>query len=81
MEVFEKMWPEAWGVRMGTSCGMCLWRSWEQPSATLRDVLRILSDSKYRKSVAASLQNETVKAFLTKEFDLCVPKTLFELMT
>jgi hypothetical protein len=32
-------------------------------------VLRIVSDSKYRKSIAASLKNETVRAFLQKEFD------------
>jgi type IV secretory pathway TraG/TraD family ATPase VirD4 len=69
MEVFEKMWPEAWGVRMEHILRNVLMALLEQPSATLHDVLRILSDSKYRKSVAASLQNETVKAFLTKEFD------------
>ena len=69
MEVFEKMWPEAWGVRMEHILRNVLMALLEQPSATLHDVLRIISDSKYRKSVAASLQNETVKTFLLKEFD------------
>ena len=69
MEVFAKMWPEAWGVRMEHILRNVLMALLEQPSATLHDVLRIISDSKYRKSIAASLQNETVKTFLLKEFD------------
>ena len=69
MEVFEKMWPEAWGVRMEHILRNVLMALLEQPSATLHDVLRIVSDSKYRKSIAASLRNEAVKTFLTKEFD------------
>lgn len=69
MEVFEKMWPEAWGVRMEHILRNVLMALLEQPDATLHDVLRIISDSKYRKAVAASLHNETVKAFLLKEFE------------
>ena len=41
----------------------------EQPDATLHDVLRIFSDQKFRKEIARSLKNETVKAFLEKEFE------------
>lgn len=69
MEVFEKMWPDAWGVRMEHILRNVLMALLEQPAATLHDVLRIMSDGKYRKSVATSLQNETVKTFLLKEFD------------
>jgi hypothetical protein len=69
MEVFEKMWPEAWGVRMEHILRNVLMALLEQPSATLHDILRIVSDSKYRKSVAATLRNEAVKTFLLKEFD------------
>lgn len=69
MEVFQKMWPEAWGVRMEHILRNVLMALLEQPAATLHDVLRLVSDSKYRKSVAASLQNETVRTFLLKEFD------------
>ena len=69
MEVFAKMWPEAWGVRMEHILRNVLMALLEQPSATLHDVLRIISDTKYRKSIAASLQNETVRTFLQKEFD------------
>jgi type IV secretory pathway TraG/TraD family ATPase VirD4 len=69
MEVFEKMWPEAWGVRMEHILRNVLMALLEQPSATLHDVLRLISDGKYRKSIATSLQNETVKQFFLNEFD------------
>ncbi len=69
MEVFAKMWPEAWGVRMEHILRNVLMALLEQPSATLHDVLRIISDTKFRKSIAASLKNETVRTFLQKEFD------------
>jgi type IV secretory pathway TraG/TraD family ATPase VirD4 len=69
MEVFKKMWPEAWGVRMEHILRNVLMALLEQPDATLHDVLRILSDQDFRKGVAKSLQNETVRTFLLKEFD------------
>src|SRR6202035_810886 len=49
MEVFEKMWPEAWGVRMEHILRHILMALLEQQSATLQDVLRLMSDSAYRK--------------------------------
>jgi type IV secretory pathway TraG/TraD family ATPase VirD4 len=69
MEVFAKMWPEAWGVRMEHILRNVLMALLEQPHATMHDVLRIISDSKYRKSIVATLQNETVRNFLQKEFE------------
>jgi type IV secretory pathway TraG/TraD family ATPase VirD4 len=69
MEVFAKMWPEAWGVRMEHILRNVLMALLEQPQATMHDVLRIISDKSYRKTVAASLRNETVRNFLLKEFD------------
>jgi hypothetical protein len=68
MEVFQKMWPEAWGVRMEHILRNVLMALLEQPSANLHDILRVVSDSRYRKSIAQSLRNETVKNFLLKEF-------------
>ncbi len=69
MEVFEKLWPEAWGVRMEHILRNTLMALLEQPHATLHDVLRLFTDKRYRKEVAASLRNETVKNFLEKEFE------------
>jgi type IV secretory pathway TraG/TraD family ATPase VirD4 len=69
LEAFKKMWPDAWGVRMEHILRNILMALLEQPAATLHDVLRIIADSKYRKSVAAGLANETVKTFFLKEFE------------
>jgi hypothetical protein len=69
MEVFQKMWPEAWGVRMEHILRNILMALLEQPDATLHDVLRIIADKTYRKSVAESLRNKTVRTFLLTEFD------------
>jgi type IV secretory pathway TraG/TraD family ATPase VirD4 len=69
MEVFAKMWPEAWGVRMEHILRNVLMALLEQPQATMHDVLRIISDKTYRKAVATNLRNETVRNFLLKEFD------------
>jgi len=69
MEVFKKLWPEAWGVRMEHILRNILMALLEQPDATLHDVLRLISDKKYRKYIARSLRNETVRRFLEKEFE------------
>src|SRR5262249_8857329 len=41
----------------------------EQPDATLSDVLRLLSDRKYRQRIHQSLKNQTGKNFLQNEFE------------
>src|SRR5213078_5414900 len=69
MDVFKKMWPDAWGVRMEHILRNVLMALLEQPDATLHDVLRLLSDSSYRKKICRSLKNRTVKNFLEHEFE------------
>lgn len=69
MEVLKKMWPDAWGVRMEHILRNVLMALLEQPSATMHDVLRIVSDKTFRREVARSLQNETVRRFLETEFE------------
>jgi type IV secretory pathway TraG/TraD family ATPase VirD4 len=69
MEVFKKMWADSWGVRMEHILRNVLLALLEQPDATLHDILRMFSDKEYRKGVAKSLQNQTVRTFLEKEFE------------
>jgi uncharacterized protein DUF87 len=69
IDVFKKMWPDAWGVRMEHILRNVLIALLEQPNATLHDVLRLFSDKQFRMQVAKSLRNETVRAFLLKEFE------------
>jgi type IV secretory pathway TraG/TraD family ATPase VirD4 len=69
MDVFKKMWPDAWGVRMEHILRNVLMALLEQPDATLHDVLRIFSDNEFRKKTAKSLRNDTVRTFLLNEFE------------
>src|SRR5215475_6058479 len=66
MDVFKKMWPDAWGVRMEHILRNILMALLEQPDATLHDVLRVLSDQTFRKQLAGSLRNDTVRTFILK---------------
>src|SRR5437867_6965258 len=69
LEVFKKMWPDAWGVRMEHILRNVLLALLEQPNATMRDILRMFSDKTSRAGVAKSLKNPAVKNFLEKEFN------------
>lgn len=69
IEVFKKMWPEAWGVRMEHILRNVLMALLEQPHATMHDVLRVLSDRKFRAEIARHLKNETVRNFFLNEFE------------
>jgi type IV secretory pathway TraG/TraD family ATPase VirD4 len=69
MEVLKKMWADSWGVRMEHILRNVLLALLEQPDATMSSVLRILSDRSYRKNIARSLKNLTVKNFLQNEFE------------
>jgi hypothetical protein len=69
MDVFKKMWPDAWGVRMEHILRNVLIALLEQPNATLHNVLRLFSDKQFRMQVAKSLRNEMVRTFLLKEFE------------
>jgi type IV secretory pathway TraG/TraD family ATPase VirD4 len=69
LEVFKKMWPDAWGVRMEHILRNVLLALLEQPNATMRDIQRIFSDKTFRLGMAMSLKNAAVKNFFEKEFD------------
>jgi type IV secretory pathway TraG/TraD family ATPase VirD4 len=69
MEVLKKMWVDSWGVRMEHILRNALFALLEQPDATLRDVLRLLSDRAYRQRICQSLKNRTVRNFLENEFE------------
>jgi hypothetical protein len=69
LEVFKKMWSDAWGVRMEHILRNALYALLEQKNATLSDIPRLFRDRAYRKTVAASLHNEPVRLFWEKEFE------------
>jgi type IV secretion system coupling TraD/TrwB family protein len=69
LEVFKKIWADAWGVRMEHILRNALYALLEQKEATLSDISRLFRDRTYRKEVAASLKNEPVRLFWEQEFE------------
>jgi type IV secretory pathway TraG/TraD family ATPase VirD4 len=69
MDVFKKMWPDAWGVRMEHILRNVLMALLEQPDSTLHEVQRVLTDNEFRRKIAKSVTNDTVKTFLLHEFE------------
>jgi len=69
LEVFKKLWSDSWGVRMEHIFRNCLLTLFDQPHATLADVLRLLNDKTYRNKALKHVDNDQVKDFWFKEFD------------
>lgn len=68
LEVMKKMWADAWGVRMEHVLRNALLALLDQPSATLPDILLLLTDKAYRAEAIQHIQHEPVRAFWTKEY-------------
>lgn len=68
LEIFQRNWKAAWGMKMEHILRMILLSLLDQPKATLADILKILHDSQYRKQCLAHIQNEELKTFWIKEF-------------
>src|SRR5262249_30560122 len=74
MEAFEKMWPDAWGVRMEHVLRNALLALLEQPDSTLPDILRLLNDKEYRTVIVDRLRNDQVQRFWRDEYDHYPPR-------
>lgn len=74
LDAFKKIWVHEWGVRMEHVFRNALFALLEKGDATLPDILRLLTDSIYRKEVVASLTNEQVRLFFTNEFQKYLPR-------
>lgn len=68
MESFQKLWTEAWGVRMEHVLRNALYALLEYGEATLPDILRLLTDDAFRLKVVAALANRQVRDFWRTEF-------------
>lgn len=69
LEVFKKMWADAWGVRMEHILRNCLYALLEQKNATLSDIPKLFRDKAYRKELASGLRNDAVRLFWLQEFE------------
>lgn len=68
IDVFKKMWADAWGVRMEHILRNALLALLDQPAATIADILPMLTSKAFRAGVLARVENEQVKTFWLREY-------------
>lgn len=68
LDVFKKMWDDAWGARMEHILRNALLALLDQPSATMPDILLLLSDKSFRFNALRHIENEQVRRFWRSEF-------------
>ncbi len=68
IDVFKKMWADAWGVRMEHILRNALLALLDQSSAALPDILSMLNSKAFRLKVMAQIENDQVKSFWRDEF-------------
>lgn len=68
LEAMKKLWDEAWGVRMEHVLRNALYALIEYGEATVADVLRLLSDKSFRRSVIDKVTNAKVRDFWENEY-------------
>jgi hypothetical protein len=69
LEVFKKLWPESWGPRLEHILRNALLVLFDQPHATLSDVLRLLADKRFRQQAAGVTSNGQVRDFWLYEYE------------
>jgi predicted XRE-type DNA-binding protein len=68
LDVFKKLWSDAWGVKLEHILRYAILTLLDQPSATIADIPKILLDRSYRRQAIAHIKNPSVKDFWEKEF-------------
>jgi hypothetical protein len=68
MELFEKLWPAAWGQRMEHILRNTLLALLDFGEADFSDILRLYADKNFRRQVVDATKNEQVRTFWRTEF-------------
>jgi len=68
LAVFKKLWSESWGPRLEHILRNALLTLFDQPQATLADVLRLLDDETFRRDAALRVANAQVRDFWLREY-------------
>jgi len=69
MEAFKKHWTDSWGVRMEHVFRNAIYALLEFGDASLSDILKLLADKSFRKTVITRITNDPVKEFWSREFE------------
>lgn len=69
LSVFKNLWADSWGPRLEHILRNALLALLDQPQSTLADILQLLDDHSFRKSMAAHVRNERVRQFWLREYE------------
>lgn len=78
LDVFKSMWAESWGARMEHILRNAILALLDYPRATLPDILRLLTDTSFRRQIASHVENQRVQEFWLKEYPHYPPRTRAE---
>ncbi len=68
VSIFHKLYGHSWGPRLEHILRNALLTLTAVPNTTLEDVVRILTEKKFRDKIVNQIQDKTLKRFWTKEF-------------
>lgn len=68
MDVFKKLWSDAWGVKLEHILRHAILTLLDQPNATIADIPKLLLDRSFRTEAMAAIRNDSVRNFWKKEF-------------
>ncbi len=80
LEIFQRNWKSAWGMKMEHILRMILLTLLDQPKAQLSDILKLLHQKSYREECILHIQNQDIKTFWLKEFPKYKPNDLLPIM-
>lgn len=82
LEIFERNWKSAWGMKMEHILRMALLTLLQQPKANLGDILRLLHEADYRKQCLEHIpaKDQALRLFWEKEFPKYKPNDLLPIM-
>lgn len=69
LSVFKAIWADSWGPRLEHILRNALLALLDQPKATLADILKLMDDNLFRKTVIGNITNEQVRDFWSKEYE------------
>lgn len=69
LDAMKKIWADSWGPRLEHLLRNALLALLEQPEPSLADILRLLSDERFRRSVAGRVSNPQVREFWLREYE------------
>lgn len=80
LEIFQRNWKSAWGMKMEHILRMILLTLLDQPKAQLSDILKLLHERSYRDECLVHIHNPDIKNFWIKEFPKYKPNDLLPIM-